>query len=1358
MNTWNPLANELFMQAREIASPDDQQEFLSGACNGDAGLRAEVEGLLRASHQAGSFLEFPASTAYLAGTLEQPIVEQAGMAIGNYKLLEQIGEGGFGVVFMAEQQQPVRRKVALKVLKPGMDSRQIIARFEAERQALALMDHPHIAHVFDGGTTDTGRPYFVMELVRGVPITEFCDHGRFSIRQRLELFVDVCQAVQHAHQKGIIHRDIKPTNVMVTLHDGQPVVKVIDFGIAKAMGQQLTEKTLFTNFAQMIGTPLYMSPEQAQMSAVDIDTRGDIYSLGVLLYELLTGTTPFENERLKQVGYDEMRRIIREEEPPKPSTRISTVDRAAAVTCQKRQGDPHKLRRLFRGELDWLVMKALEKDRNRRYETANAFALDVQRFLNDEAVLACPPSAAYRLSKSIRRNKASVGMAALALVFLVLMGSGIGWVVRDRAARESRLATEAASRRAKLNLEVEHMLDDASKAHEESLTLTDNPRELQDLVYKVDYILQRAKGLAVQEENAVEPVVRERIEWLETCLSALRRDARMLNELEETRLRPAESRNGEMWDWNAAESRYAAAFAAYGLSPALEPSDAAAQVRQSSIREALLGGLDAWLQLSKEQPAPVLASIPLRDQPFPSPPRPALDRVRAWLRAVADSADDNAWRKAVREAVMAGDAKELQLLASDAETLLQPQHVLARLGSMLDAAGLTGEAETVLRQAQERYASDFWINYNLGHLLIFGAPPRADEAVGYFRAAVAVRPRSAEACSILGLALHIQGDNDRAIAEYEKAISLDNRFAIAHNNLGAALRVKGRLDEAIAEHREALRLHRDFPDAHYLLGLALYEKQQIEESIEEFSKCLETDPNNVGAWLYRARAYWKVQQGEKAFADYNKAFELEPKNGLIRMERDGQQRERLDATIAASRLAIKLAPNSVLLRRGLGDALLRRGRLDDAADAYRAAIELDPESASARCGLGIALRRQANTEQAIVSLRKAIELDANLVSARYELAAALAQQGKRDDAIAELRATIEMKPTDSFAHYRLALLLLTGADTNLCGASEAVQLAQKSVDLDARNGLRWLALGLAHYRAGKWNEAVRDAAKSMELRSGRADFARFGLAMANWQLGNRAEARQWYESAVQLREHRHRDETQRFHVEAAELLGIDDDAVRASRARLHVRQERWDEAIKDYAAMSDLLSREEQESRFEYACLRLMLDDRDGYRTMCVEMADRDGSTSDPGTSYVLARACAISREPVVAMDRLLRWAEQAAPAGTHLPWPLHTLGLAYYRAGHFERAVEALQRSRDSGWEDNGTGALNELVLAMAHHRLGQTAIAQAWFEQAQRRIQSINAAEKPVKMPAPDWLEIQVLLPEAEGLFNKPARQTES
>ena len=309
---------------------------------------------------------------------------------------------------MAEQQHPVRRKVALKVIKPGFDTRQVIARFEAERQALALMEHENIAKVLDAGATDCGRPYFVMELVYGVPITEFCDRNELPPRERLELFVQVCRAVQHAHTKGIIHRDIKPTNVLVTLHEGVPVPKVIDFGVAKATSQQLTDKTLFTNFAQMIGTPLYMSPEQAEMTGVDVDTRSDVYSLGVLLYELLTGTTPLDKDRFKQAAFDEVRRIIREEEPPRPSTRLSTMGDQARSISARRKSDPKQLGQFVRGELDWIVMKALEKERARRYETASGLAHDIERYLRDDPVEACPQSASYRLKKFARRNKGPV--------------------------------------------------------------------------------------------------------------------------------------------------------------------------------------------------------------------------------------------------------------------------------------------------------------------------------------------------------------------------------------------------------------------------------------------------------------------------------------------------------------------------------------------------------------------------------------------------------------------------------------------------------------------------------------------------------------------------------------------------------------------------------------------------------------------------------------------------------------------------------------------------------------------------------------------------------------------------------------
>jgi serine/threonine protein kinase len=390
MDSLTPSIDEIYLAAVEKATSQDRSAYLDWACAGDQELRRRIERLLRAESKVGDFLESPAPE--IAAALVPSLAECPGTVIGPYTLLDQIGEGGFGIVYIADQDAPVRRQVALKIVRPGMDTRQVLARFKAELEALSLMDHPNIARVLDAGATDAGRPYFVMELVRGVPITEYCDQNNLSVHARLDLFVQVCHAVQHAHQKGIIHRDIKPSNVLVMQHDGRPVPKVIDFGVAKAINPQLTQDTLFTQLAEMIGTPLYMSPEQAETTGRDIDTRSDVYSLGVLLYELLTGSTPFDKERLKHAAFDEIRRIIREEEPARPSTRISKSREMRATVAVERHADLQRLSQLVRGDLDWIVMKALEKDRARRYETANSLAMDVQRYLTNEPVQASPPS------------------------------------------------------------------------------------------------------------------------------------------------------------------------------------------------------------------------------------------------------------------------------------------------------------------------------------------------------------------------------------------------------------------------------------------------------------------------------------------------------------------------------------------------------------------------------------------------------------------------------------------------------------------------------------------------------------------------------------------------------------------------------------------------------------------------------------------------------------------------------------------------------------------------------------------------------------------------------------------------------
>jgi hypothetical protein len=500
----------LFETARLLTNPAARQAFLDQACGGQPELRSGVESLLAAEADANQFFRTPLTTpdelarlltANPADTNPPPKPDKAptgleglGSRIGNYKLLQKIGEGGCGVVYMAEQEKPIRRRVALKVIKLGMDTKSVIARFEAERQALALMDHPNIASVLDASATETGRPYFVMELVRGIKITDYCDQNHVDTRQRLKLFTQICSAIQHAHQKGIIHRDIKPSNILVTLHDGVPVPKVIDFGIAKAIEVRLTDKTLFTAYEQMIGTPAYMSPEQAEMSGLDVDTRSDIYSLGVLLYELLTGRTPFDPKKLMQHGVEAMRRTLRECEPQRPSTMVTTLQGEELTAMTNHHGtELPKLISTLRGDLDWIVMKALEKDRKRRYETANGLAMDIERYLHNEPVVARPPSQLYRFQKLVRRNQVIfAATGAVALVLVIGLGVSTWLLFQERSARQRAVAAE------QREIELRHQAELREKITQMTLLVSqENYQEADEMLDQTPLTQPTLEGAAV---------------------------------------------------------------------------------------------------------------------------------------------------------------------------------------------------------------------------------------------------------------------------------------------------------------------------------------------------------------------------------------------------------------------------------------------------------------------------------------------------------------------------------------------------------------------------------------------------------------------------------------------------------------------------------------------------------------------------------------------------------------------------------------------------------------------------------------------------------------------------------------------
>ena len=479
----------IFLAAVEKADPDEREAFLREACGGDDALRRQVENLLRRHEDAGSFLERPPldeDLALASGQAAGIRTEHVGTKIGPYKLIQQLGEGGMGTVWVAEQTEPVKRRVALKVIKPGHDSAQVVRRFEAERQAMALMDHTHIAKVLDAGATQAGRPYFVMELVKGVPITRYCDELNLPVRERLELFVPVCQAIQHAHGQGIVHRDIKPSNVLVCMEDGKAIPKIIDFGVAKALQTRLTSESLHTEIGQLIGTLEYMAPEQAELSALDIDARADVYALGVLLYELLTGTTPLEKSRLRSAAFAELLRMIKEEEPPRPSTRLTELTQGGGRRAEgggRRAEDQRKpglavqgrseavrLARDVRGELDWIVMRCLEKDRTRRYASASGLAKDIERHLRDEAVEACPPRATYRMGKLLRRHRGPVVVTSAIVLTLVAALFSITWATIR--AEQQRMRAMAAQREALVARDREMM--QRNRAEEQRRLAEDN--------------------------------------------------------------------------------------------------------------------------------------------------------------------------------------------------------------------------------------------------------------------------------------------------------------------------------------------------------------------------------------------------------------------------------------------------------------------------------------------------------------------------------------------------------------------------------------------------------------------------------------------------------------------------------------------------------------------------------------------------------------------------------------------------------------------------------------------------------------------------------------------------------------------
>ncbi len=919
-----------FLHARDLESPAERDAFLDEVCAGDAKLRARLETRLIAEAEASAYFG-EAVTRIDHGARTIIPGEQSGALIGNYKLLEKLGEGGFGTVWMADQHAPVRRRVALKIIKPGLDTKEVIARFEQERQALAMMDHTNIARVFDAGATQSGRPYFVMELVRGVRITDYCDEHGFSIPERIRLFAQVCHAVHHAHQKGIIHRDIKPSNVLVTVNDGKPVVKVIDFGVAKATQGPLTDATLFTQFHQMIGTPAYMSPEQADMTSLDIDTRSDIYSLGVLLYELITGGTPIDSASLARAGLDEIRRVIREVTPAKPSARVKTLSaELLTTTAKRRRTDGAKLTTSLRGDLDWIVMMCLEKDRKRRYDSANALALDLDRYLGHGIVTARPPTASYLMGRIVRRHRVAFAAgAAIALSLLAGLAVSTWLFFKEKAAvkEQSRLRVDAeAARKQEEGMRVRAETGEKT-AKTESARSEEITRFLKEMLegVKPSVALGRDSTMLLDILDATVARLDTELKQQPEVEAGLRSIiGRVYRELaRDDKAEPVFRRELELRKQIHGAEHLDVAIALDDLGLELK--------RQSKFREAeaicreALAMKEKLLGNEHQEVATTLNNLGLllRDQGKPAEAEKMLRKVVDIRRSVAGEGRDISSELNNLASTLTATGKLTEAEGILRESLAERKKrlgdnhpsvasSLSGLGRVLQNQGKTAEAEQLYRQTLDMRRKLFGNDHplvadSLNDLaIVLTRPDQLPDAVSALRESLAIKKNRL-------------GDNH-------------DEVAIALNNLGVVLRNQGKLQEAEPLLREALAIHRaNWGDQHPFVSDSLTSLGSILTGLGRAGEAepLLREAVSISVKV-RGDAHSRTLRFRNDFASVlaslGKLAEAEREiRALLAIEREGK-------TGNASGVPERL--------NNLADVIYRQGRYAEAEPFYRELIEI----------------------------------------------------------------------------------------------------------------------------------------------------------------------------------------------------------------------------------------------------------------------------------------------------------------------------------------------------------------------------------------------------------------------------------